>query len=149
MDDLCVSLTGLRKSHIHAFGKAADAHFAKQHPRCQSKPIAEINCQPCSATVALKTIGDASSLRGSDDSHALQEWRSRKLAIQGHCGYQTTAMLCSSGVGRSRDRKLTTFFCGNTAVSFHIPERVALQICPCRSLLGLVALQQTCPLITN
>ena len=67
---MCVSLTGLRKSHIHAFGKAA-AHFAKQRPRCQSKPIAEINCQPCSAAVALKTIGDASSLRGSDDSHAL------------------------------------------------------------------------------
>ena len=50
---------------------AADAHFAKQHLRCQSKPIAEISCQPCSVAVALKALGDASSLRGSDDSHAL------------------------------------------------------------------------------
>ncbi len=60
---MCVSFTDLRKSHIHAFGKAADAHFAKQHPRCQSKPIAEISCQPCSVAVALKEIGDPRSLR--------------------------------------------------------------------------------------
>jgi len=33
---ICLSLTGLRKSHTYAFGKAA-AHFAKQLPRYQSK----------------------------------------------------------------------------------------------------------------
>ena len=36
--------------------------------------VVVIRRQPCSAAVALKAIGDASSLRGSDDSHALQQW---------------------------------------------------------------------------
>ncbi len=38
--------------------------------RCQSKLIAEISLQPCSVAVAPTALGDASSLRGPDDSHA-------------------------------------------------------------------------------
>ena len=33
-----------------------DAHFAHQHLHCQSKPIADISCQPCSVAVALQAL---------------------------------------------------------------------------------------------